>query len=195
MWNVTQDELSGHRGYKLSLLWNNAPARIEQVINAWQHDGSFRDYFHSLVASTPYEAIRWETPPVTLETCGLPFECVLLESLELLKTADSSSFSEHFRNAKQDGVVTFENLGRDALLVVPTPPATKITSPHLKAFAEHASSRQTHAFWQAVGQSFATRLNQKPIWLNTAGAAVPWLHLRIDSRPKYFRYQPYAITS
>lgn len=36
-------------------------------------------------------------------------------------------------------------------------------------------------------------LNDAPIWLNTAGAGVPWLHIRLDSRPKYYRYQPYTL--
>lgn len=30
-----------------------------------------------------------------------------------------------------------------------------------------------------------------PIWLNTAGGGVAWLHIRLDHRPKYYRYLPY----
>ena len=28
-------------------------------------------------------------------------------------------------------------------------------------------------------------------WLSTAGMGVYWLHVRVDSRPKYYRYQGY----
>lgn len=35
------------------------------------------------------------------------------------------------------------------------------------------------------------RLGLKPVWLNTAGGGVPWLHIRLDDQPKYYRYQAY----
>ena len=34
-------------------------------------------------------------------------------------------------------------------------------------------------------------LSEKPLWLSTAGGGVAWLHLRIDSRPKYYSHRPY----
>jgi len=36
------------------------------------------------------------------------------------------------------------------------------------------------------------RLTQPvPTWLSTAGGGVAWLHVRLDTRPKYYRYNPY----
>jgi hypothetical protein len=35
------------------------------------------------------------------------------------------------------------------------------------------------------------RLNNKPVWLSTAGAGVAWLHIRLDDRPKYYGYTPF----
>jgi hypothetical protein len=35
------------------------------------------------------------------------------------------------------------------------------------------------------------RLGARPIWLNTAGAGVPWFHVRLDKRPKYYGVDPY----
>jgi hypothetical protein len=35
------------------------------------------------------------------------------------------------------------------------------------------------------------RVNMKPVWLSTAGAGVPWLHVRLDDRPKYCCFRPY----
>ena len=29
------------------------------------------------------------------------------------------------------------------------------------------------------------------LWLSTAGLGVYWLHLRLDTRPKYYSFQPY----
>ena len=35
----------------------------------------------------------------------------------------------------------------------------------------------------------------RPLWLNTSGAAVAWLHVRLDSSPKYYRHREYAMPS
>ncbi|MFY0533025.1 DUF6940 family protein [Nannocystis pusilla] len=29
------------------------------------------------------------------------------------------------------------------------------------------------------------------VWLSTSGSAVPWLHVRLDARPKYYVFGPY----
>lgn len=30
-----------------------------------------------------------------------------------------------------------------------------------------------------------------PLWVSTSGLGVSWLHVRLDSRPKYYTYAPY----
>lgn len=45
--------------------------------------------------------------------------------------------------------------------------------------------------WPSVEHAMQARIGQAPVWLNTAGGGVPWLHLRIDSRPKYYTFEPY----
>ncbi len=34
-------------------------------------------------------------------------------------------------------------------------------------------------------------IGHTPLWLSTAGGGVAWLHVRLDSRPKYYGYSPY----
>jgi hypothetical protein len=29
-------------------------------------------------------------------------------------------------------------------------------------------------------------------WISTSGLGVPWVHVRLDSYPKYYQYRPYA---
>ena len=36
-----------------------------------------------------------------------------------------------------------------------------------------------------------SRVGARPIWLSTAGHGVAWLHVRLDSRPKYYLHAPY----
>jgi hypothetical protein len=50
---------------------------------------------------------------------------------------------------------------------------------------------QKHELWQAVGKAMDARLGPKPIWLSTAGMGVAWLHVRLDSRPKYYGFDEY----
>ena len=41
------------------------------------------------------------------------------------------------------------------------------------------------------------RLHRSPeetTWLSTSGLGVYWLHVRLDSYPKYYTYRPYKAT-
>ena len=33
--------------------------------------------------------------------------------------------------------------------------------------------------------------NDVPVWTSTSGLGVYWLHVRLDSRPKYYQHQPF----
>ncbi len=35
------------------------------------------------------------------------------------------------------------------------------------------------------------RIGEAPMWLSTAGAGVPWLHVRLEDRPKYYGHAAY----
>ena len=48
--------------------------------------------------------------------------------------------------------------------------------------------------WKKTAATMEQRLqDQSPnnIWLSTAGDGISWLHVRLDSRPKYYEYRPY----
>jgi hypothetical protein len=166
-------------------------ASVVDVIHGWQSDATFRSFFNALLADSPFEAFRWETPAVTAATITEPCEFVLLDSPELVRRADPHAFRDHLTNATQD-VVSFTNLGGDAMLIVPCPLAEPSAYGHLAAFVRRAPERQRQALWQLVGDVMASRVGRKPVWLSTAGAGVPWLHVRLDDRPKYYAYDAYA---
>src|SRR5262249_22496216 len=153
-------------------------------------DPAFRTLFNALLADVPFAAFRWETPAVTAATLVRPFECVLLDSPGLASRPDPEAFAEHFSGAAGE-VVSFRNLGGDAVLVVPCPVAEASAYGHLAAFVRLAPEQQRQALWRSVGEAMARRLGSKPVWLSTAGAGVSWLHVRLDDRPKYYGYGPY----
>jgi hypothetical protein len=103
-----------------------------------------------------------------------------------------TAFSNYFQSHAVDDVAIFPNLGNDAIMVVPCPVTAHSAYGHIAAFLRNAPEHQQYSLWQAVGRSMIDRLSSPdPMWLNTAGAGVSWLHVRLDSYPKYYGYVPY----
>jgi hypothetical protein len=137
-----------------------------------------------------FGAYCWECPPVTEANRSVPFECVFVSSSSLARMGtDPDAFAEHFR--PDCDVVTFENLGGDATLVAPCPEGNANFA-HLGSFTATASAEHQDALWRAVGEALASRIGPRPLWLSTAGHGIAWLHVRLDSRPKYYRHAPYT---
>lgn len=191
MWTTRGERLANPVGTRVGLDRAGRPVTWSEVIEGWRSDALFRTQFTAILAESPYTAFRWETPAVTSRTLTRPFGFVLLDSPGLARTPDREAFAEHFRPDAE--VVTFANLGRDAILVVPTPRAPSDCYGQLAAFVRAAPAAQRHALWQAVAEAMTRRVGAKPVWLSTAGAGVSWLHVRLDDRPKYYGFQPYGI--
>lgn len=88
-------------------------------------------------------------------------------------------------------MVSFPNLGGDAQLVVPTLINDPSHYAHLATFVRNAPIDQVRAFWQTTAQVYEQKIGKKTVWLSTAGLGVYWLHVRIDARPKYYRFGAY----
>jgi len=190
MWSAQRDKLVDANGLRFVVTFNSYSATFADVFGAWQIDAEFRTLFNSLLADVPFTAFRWELPAVTNDRLAQPFECVVLDSPGLDRLPDITAFSEYFKNSAED-VVSFTNLGRDATLVVPRPIALPNAYGHLASFVRLAPESQRDQIWRTGGETMAERMGAKPVWLSTAGAGVPWLHVRFDDRPKYYSYQAY----
>ncbi|MEM7283717.1 MAG: hypothetical protein AAF438_19050 [Pseudomonadota bacterium] len=160
-----------------------------QVFDLWETKKTFVLFYASLLRSVPFTVFRWETPGLTAGLADEGFEFVIVYAPEIDVPASQREFAEYFKTSSS--VVTFPNLGNDALLVVPVPESTKDSFSHLAQFTRSASDEENVALWRQVGVTMKDRLSDKPVWLNTAGGGVPWLHVRLDDRPKYYRHAPY----
>ena len=118
-----------------------------------------------------------------------PDNLVDIPRLYFLYSANPTDFETHFRPGIE--VVSFVNLGADALLIVPCPISKSANYSHIAAFHCSAPCSQRHAFWVAVAQEVLARVGTKPLWLSSAGGGVDWLHMRLDDRRKYYRYLPW----
>ena len=192
MFKSIRETLNNGSIYKYSILNNGQPLSYAETFSFWQQSEDFRDFFISILAQSPFDAYRWETPPITKITANQQFEFVLIDSPRLARTPDTIAFAEHFtNNDDNDGIVIFKNLGKDAILVVPCPQTPPSAYSHLASFIRNAPDAQKHALWRNVGQIVQQKITNRPLWLNTAGDGVSWLHVRLDSRPKYYLFEPY----
>jgi len=161
----------------------------DTVLKLWQTDSEFVLWFSQQLVQSPFEAFRWETPALTRETRSRDFECVLVYAPSFVtRPTNSAAFAKYF---DQEAVTSFPNLGGDGLMIVPCPTVEKDIYGHLASVLRHAPKDQIIALWKEVGARVEASLDDKPKWLNTAGGGVAWLHVRLDSRPKYYHYTPY----
>lgn len=191
MWHAWHERADDGRTLRVGVELDSAPVAYAEVLRRWQDDAAFRSFFIALLADSPFSAFRWETPPITEATADRRFECVLLDSPELARAPDADAFAEYFNGVNAQAVIEFPNLGGDAIMVVPCPIGPAAAYSHLGVFVRQAPASQQHALWQRVGAAMQRRLGKKPVWLSTAGAGVPWLHVRLDDRPKYYGHELY----
>ena len=184
-----ESESDGHI-QRVHLLRSGTHLTSGEVFTLWQRDEAFRTFFISLLYNAPYSAYRWETPALTRMTLDHAFKFVLLDSPYLNPFASTIAFREFVENPDED-VAVFSNLGKDAILIAPTLKGKPNTYAHLASFTRQAANNQKHAFWRKVGETVEQNVSEKPLWLNTAGAGVAWLHLRLDLSPKYYGYSPF----
>ena len=184
-------EAINDRTDRYRLFSNGSAVTYRQALSFWQEKPEFTACFTATLVDSRFQTLRWETPPITRDTVDQPFEYVLLDSPWLDGAPDTRTFSEHYSGAD---VVVFPNLGADAMLVVPAPRDKNSAYTHLSTFLRSAPATQINHLWRTLGQVAQARLSDKPMWISTAGGGVAWLHVRLDSYPKYYGHTPYKGT-
>jgi hypothetical protein len=172
---------------------DDRPLTWYEVVDRWQNDQAFGRFFVSLLVDAPFHSYFWETPPLTSSTFDREFEFVFVDSPQLADVpSDRRAFGEHFASAAPGAsVIEFSNLGGDAMLVVPCPVGPLSAYSQIAAFARQAPEAQQLELWQRVGAALERRLGSRPVWVSTSGLGVYWLHIRLDSTPKYYTYQSF----
>jgi len=171
-----------------------APVSWRELAQRLVDDGDTRESLTACITASPHPAVYWETPPSSADTADRPFEMVVLPAGGLAKIIGSpAAFAEHLGPGPTTARA-FSNLRADSRLVAPMPVDARRYG-HLVAFLREASGAEVHSLWQQVGEElqawWATR--STVVWVSTAGDAVPWLHVRLDPRPKYYKHRPYRV--
>jgi len=189
-WHSIQDVSENGNVTKFKISQNGVILKFPQVFTLLEKSEAFQTFYNHLLSSSSYSGFFWEIKPMNQNWKNEEFEFVLVNSSALPKiSADSKPFQKYFKT--QDAVITFPNLGGDAQLIVPTPISNQNNYPHLATFTRNAPISQKNKLWKMVSVEYQKRLSEKPQWLSTSGLGVYWLHLRIDSRPKYYQFTEY----
>merc|ERR1711860_49151 len=110
-------------------------------------------------------------------------------------TADCTKFEEHLKEYRGQEIARwFLSLSKEPLVAPAWVGEDADTYAHLAKFVQKASDKQQLALWQKLGEALKQKLEEKTsayIWVSTSGTGVPWLHLRIDSKPKYYTFEAY----
>ena len=190
-WQAQVSEIPGGRQYRI--LDDGAAMSFRRFFELLLSNDEFCDWYSRTLAAFDAEAFYWELPPLTRSTLDYQAEFVLVEASMLARLPpDPRPFSSHFDSRPGKDILVFPNLGGDAVLVVPSPRGTVEMYPHLAAFLRQGAQDQVRALWRTTAEMALDHLSDNPTWISTAGIGVAWLHLRFDSRPKYYRHRPYA---
>ncbi len=183
-------------GERTEIFEDSAQLSFKEFFVLLERSEDFALWYSELIASSAFEAFFWELPPLTTETIGHGAEFVVIESASLARIrSDPIPFQSHFSAQPGSGVIEFPNLGGDALLIVPAPIGSVDSYPHLAAFLRTAPRSQIISLWRVAARAVLENLGSAPRWLSTAGLGVSWLHLRLDTRPKYYNFLPYKETT
>jgi hypothetical protein len=196
VWKTQRSQIEGGRGEAIALTASGLPLTFEHVVAGWRDSEPFRDLFIAELAASPYTAFFWELPALSRATISSPFECVVIcsEALAAMR-ADPIDFAEHLKR-RPGTVVSFRNLGGDAVLIVPQRISGLDCYGHFAAFVREAPREQQHALFQVIAEEAEKLLSVgERLWISTSGLDVTWVHVRLDSRPKYYQYRGYGGSS
>lgn len=192
MFRYKKNSLS-KKAVKFFLYKQTLPLNFVDFLTFLQGNEQFRSFFIELIESISFRAYHWEVPSVTVDNLEQPFEFTVTRMPGIDLPPDPAPFSQYFcPTYSENDTSVFSNLGGDATLIAPHPVNRQLNYSHIGVFTAEAPKHQQHNLWQTVGKATVTRISDRTLWLNTAGGGVSWLHIRLDTRPKYYAHQPYV---
>ncbi|MGN8224277.1 DUF6940 family protein [Gracilimonas sp. BCB1] len=189
MWNILEIE-SDDNHHKFRITHLKKPISNQQFLELLSEERDFRTFYNNVLKELPFEAFFWENKPMSSSSMHREYEFNVINSNYLAnKSPDFETFSSYFK-AEQD-VVSFRNLGNDAQLIAPCPIDGQSGYAHIGTFIREAPKSQIQNLWKRTGEEMLGAIENEPLWLSTSGLGVFWLHIRIDSVPKYYQTSAY----
>ena len=148
---------------------------------------TFRNEIIQIFVASKFNNAFWEFPAYCTSSAQNIAEFVLVETSGFGK-ADSSSFKEYLANKEDNQTVMFKNLSGDTNLITINSSNTKNqTFCHIMEFMKNSTYENKHKLLKKIGEEMLNHTNgTNPVYLSTHGHGVPWLHIRICVKPKYY---------
>lgn len=196
--HFTSEKILTATKYKLVHIPTSTPISFKQAMHFLeQSDPSFTDLLISTLKSHASRAFFWECISVTSATIHTTqFEFVILPAKGLMDLLpDQESFASQFIRGI-DGIASFASLSGDAMLVAPCPLEGVRTTVyvHIASFMRLAPREQAVKLLSTMAARVLHQVDKSTgrLWLSTSGLGISWLHIRLDSRPKYYNWIEYA---
>lgn len=167
------------------------PMSFQEVFHSWKEVSAFTDFYVKALIDLNFPAFFWEHPALKKNYLSKNYECIIKKTNGFdRREVNQKAFAEKIQS--EAGVEVFQNLGKNAWLVVPNKQVEAEHYKHMGSFIQQAPQEQIREQFKKVGEKMLSEMEQdKLIWLNTAGMGVIWLHMRLDTRPKYYKTRPY----
>lgn len=170
------------------------PLSFFDALTLLAKDPTFRKFYWQTILTHGGNGCLWEHPRLSPASAEEPYECVITRTESFARfTATPNRFRAKMN--PDANVSAFSNLGKDGLLIIPNEPVAdgSVNCRDLVSFCQTASDDWLHEFWERVGQEALSALaeNSSRQFLSTHGFGVLWLHVRLEERPKYYRYAGY----
>ena len=127
----------------------------------------------------------WNTS-VLKNNGNVEYKQVFRTNAKLPFTQNKKDFQEKINKSQNKYVVSFLNLSKDTILVVPMPVDGKNYAT-LRDFIDNSPKIQQQEFWKKVAELATTLMNEKgKVWISVHGLGVSYTHVRISTSPKYY---------
>ena len=191
VWTARTEDIPN--GQRFQIYCGGNAVSFRSYLELLENDEDFGRWYAELLSGVTFNAFFWEHPPLCNANIDSATEFVLLDSPTLAGLSPNPGpFKSYFD--RENDIVSFHSLGGDAFLIAPTPSEPLTACAHLAAFVRNAPETQVVNLWHETGRALRQTLGDQYLWLSTSGLGVAWLHIRLDSYPKYYQHRPYTAT-
>ncbi|ACH46891.1 unknown [Feldmannia species virus] len=130
-------------------------------------------------------SVFWETSRISADGSSTfkQKQVAASRDLPMSMVGDSSAFTKYLYG--QTSPVSFYNLNRTAVLVAP--PDTGKNFAHLGLFYKNSTTQERKQLWRKVAEEIMKKIRKgESVYVSTHGTNIPWLHIRLDTVPKYY---------
>lgn len=183
--------LKCHFKYKNKLLTYLELMKLSRTLQI-----KFYKLIQRVLHNSPYSQYLLEFAPVSWNTISTTIlEFVLIPTRGLFQTSNINTYKEYGIDTinRSKDIIHFPNLSKDTLLICPCYNRKyNINSySHIGSFFQSNNTKQQLNLLKYMFTVYAYILQYRPnkiYYMSTHGKGVAWLHIRIDSKPKYIQY-------